>query len=116
VAEPDHAVIDLPRGKDKWFSARTKLALGYVFAGACLVWVFHDFHPGRFLADFKSIDPRWVALAVVFDVASYVVQGLRSQLGPFMSASSRMRFCRFASANSCAATWLRAGFLRNSFR
>jgi uncharacterized protein (TIRG00374 family) len=80
VAEPDYAVIDLPRGKDKWFSARTKLALGYVFAGACLVWVFHDFHPGRLLADLKSIDPRWVALAVVFDVASYVVQGLRWQL------------------------------------
>lgn len=51
--------------------------LGYIVAAACLVWVFHDIHPGRIFADISRL--RWglVALGIVSDVLSYVCQGVR---------------------------------------
>lgn len=54
--------------------------LGYIVAAACLVWVFHDIHPGRLFADVSRI--RWglVALGIVCDVLSYVCQGVRWHL------------------------------------
>ncbi len=57
-----------------------KPVLGYIVAAACLVWVFHDIHPGRLFADVSRI--RWglVALAIVCDVLSYVCQGVRWHL------------------------------------
>ena len=78
--EPSDAVIDSTRLKGMRISAHARQVLGWVFAGVCLVWVFHDIRPGEFLVHLKGIDPLWVVLAVVFDVVSYVIQGLRWQL------------------------------------
>jgi glycosyltransferase 2 family protein len=80
VDEPSGAVIDSTPVKEIRISTHARQVLGYVFAGVCLVWVFHDIRPGEFLAHLKDIDPRWVMLAVVCDVVSYVIQGLRWQL------------------------------------
>lgn len=58
-------------------SSRLKRALGYFFAVACLIWVFHDIHPQRLLATMK-IDNWWfVVVSVFFDVLTYIVQGAR---------------------------------------
>ena len=53
---------------------------GYVFAGACLVWVFHDIQLEKLWQSMPAINWWLVALAVVFDIASYVCQGYRWQL------------------------------------
>ncbi|MGE0129282.1 MAG: lysylphosphatidylglycerol synthase transmembrane domain-containing protein [Blastocatellales bacterium] len=57
-----------------------KPALGYLLATAGLVWVLHDFELGRLRALVASLDWRWIALAVVCDVMSYVCQGVRWRL------------------------------------
>ena len=63
-----------PRG------ARLKRQLGYLFAAACLVWVFYDLHPQHLLAAIKIEHWMWLAPAVFFDVLTYLLQGLRWSL------------------------------------
>ncbi len=55
-------------------------AFGYVLAIVCLVWVFHDIHVGRLLRSMTTINGWWVALAIVFDLLTYICQGLRWRL------------------------------------
>lgn len=57
-----------------------KPALGYVLAGAGLIWVLHDFQLGHLRALVANLDWRWIALAIAFDVMSYVCQGARWRL------------------------------------
>src|SRR5689334_23361905 len=58
-------------------SSRLKQALAYAFALACLVWVFHDVRPRQLLGA-MSIGNWWfIALAIIADVLTYVVQGIR---------------------------------------
>ncbi len=57
-----------------------KQSIGYLIGGVCLVWVFHDIHLGRFLEHVSGINWWWVALAIVFDMSGYVIQGLRWRL------------------------------------
>lgn len=69
------AAVEKPAG-----SARVKRLLGYAFAGACLVWVFHDVRAGEFLSA-MTIQQWWfVAPAVFFDVLTYALQGRRWSL------------------------------------
>lgn len=58
----------------------TKAIFGYLVAAACLVWVFHDVHVERLLDHIVAINWGWVALAIVFDILSYVCQGWRWRL------------------------------------
>jgi glycosyltransferase 2 family protein len=61
-------------------NSRLKRLLVYAIAVACLVWVFHDVHPRRLLAT-MSIENWWfVALAVLVDILTYVLQGMRWRL------------------------------------
>jgi len=58
-------------------SSRLKQALAYAFAVACLVWVFHDVRPRQLLGA-MSIGNWWfIALAIIADVLTYVLQGIR---------------------------------------
>jgi glycosyltransferase 2 family protein len=54
-----------------------KAGLGYALAAACLTWAFHDVKLEPLWRDAGRIEWRWMALAVVFDVLSYVCQGAR---------------------------------------
>jgi uncharacterized protein (TIRG00374 family) len=54
-----------------------KQSIGYLIAVVGVIWVFHDVHFGRMLAVLTSIAWAWVILGVVFDILSYVCQGLR---------------------------------------
>jgi len=54
-----------------------KPALGYVFATACLIWVFHDVDVRQVWPHVRNLDPWWVALAILCDIFSYVLQGVR---------------------------------------
>lgn len=54
--------------------------LGYLVAAACLVWVFHGIHGGKLVGQLRGIRWEWVAVAIVFDILSYVCQGVRWRL------------------------------------
>jgi glycosyltransferase 2 family protein len=57
-----------------------KRALVYTFALACLVWVFHDIHIRQLLAAMSIANWRFVALAIIIDILTYVLQGMRWKL------------------------------------
>lgn len=57
-----------------------KAAFPYLLAAACLVWLFHDVQLGRLLRDVAGIRWGWVALAILFDILSYLCQGWRWEL------------------------------------
>ena len=61
--------------------------IGYAVSIACLVWVLYDFHVREALEQLANVSWRWVALGIVLDVLSYVVQGIRWKLllSPFGS-------------------------------
>lgn len=52
-------------------------AFGYLLAAGGLIWVLHDVHPGRLRSSFSHLDWRWIALAIVCDILSYICQGIR---------------------------------------
>ena len=54
-------------------------AIGYLLALACLSWVFYDINFQSLWQSMPCINWWLVALAVIFDILSYVVQGLRWQ-------------------------------------
>jgi hypothetical protein len=54
-------------------------AVGYLFAIACLSWVFYDINFKILWQSMPGINWWLVVLAVIFDILSYVVQGLRWQ-------------------------------------
>jgi uncharacterized protein (TIRG00374 family) len=58
-------------------AGRWKVILGYVIAVLCLLWVFHDVRLQDLFRSVPSMNWWWVAAAVLFDVLSYLCQGLR---------------------------------------
>jgi len=54
--------------------------LGYALSIACLVYVLYGIHPAKALRDLANVDWKWVLLGMVFDILSYVVQGIRWEL------------------------------------
>ncbi len=61
-------------------SQRARVALGYLVAAACLVWVFHDIQWSELLQDIRGMNWWWAATAVACDIVSYLCQGVRWQL------------------------------------
>jgi uncharacterized protein (TIRG00374 family) len=59
------------------FSNTWKAVLGYAIAALCLIWVFHDVKIVELFRSAKTINWWWVAGAVLFDIFSYVCQGMR---------------------------------------
>lgn len=55
-------------------------AIGYLLAAAGLIWVLHDFQLGQLRSLVANLEWRWIALAVVCDVTSYLCQGARWRL------------------------------------
>ncbi len=109
-------------------ASRGKRALGYLFALACLVWVFHDIHPRQLLSSIRITNAWLLAAAVVFDILTYVMQGVRWRLllapvGPLRTVKATqaiyvglftneivpLRFGELVRAY-LAARWLNTGF------
>jgi uncharacterized protein (TIRG00374 family) len=68
------------RGPVRQRHSGLKRALAYAFGLACLIWVFHDIDPRRLLAA-MSIGNWWfIALAIIVDILTFVLQGLRWKL------------------------------------
>jgi hypothetical protein len=51
--------------------------MGYALSAACLAWVLHGYQFNDLVPAIRSLDWRWVALAVLSDLSAYVVQGWR---------------------------------------
>jgi glycosyltransferase 2 family protein len=51
--------------------------LGYSLSAGCLIWVLHGYPLNELGPTLRSLDYRWVALAVVVDLLVYVVHGWR---------------------------------------
>ncbi len=54
-----------------------KQIAGYVFAIACLIWVFYNIHVEKLLQQISNIKLGWIVAAIFFDTLSYFSQGLR---------------------------------------
>src|SRR5258706_2754167 len=52
-------------------------ALGYTLSAASLIWVFHGFNLQQTLADFATLDWRYVSIAVIFDLSIYLIHAWR---------------------------------------
>jgi uncharacterized protein (TIRG00374 family) len=57
--------------------AKLHLLVGYLIGLACLVWVFHDIHPGRFFRSIGGINWPLAALGILIEAVSYFVMGVR---------------------------------------
>ncbi|MBS1855471.1 MAG: flippase-like domain-containing protein [Acidobacteria bacterium] len=53
--------------------------LGYTVSAACLAWVLHGYDFHQLASDFRTLDWRWVGLAVIADLVVYVCHGWRWQ-------------------------------------
>ena len=72
----ENALLDAPPRERRW----SRRALGYTLAAVCLYWVLRDLDLRELLRRVAEMDPFWVAAAIVFDVLSYICQGLRWKL------------------------------------
>src|ERR1019366_7715372 len=70
-ASYDEGVTDSPRRIPGWLPQ----VLGYSVSAACLIWVLHGYPLDELGPALRALDYRWVALAVVADLAGYVVHG-----------------------------------------
>ncbi len=66
-------MTDSPRRIPGWLPQ----ALGYSISAACLFWVLHGYPMNELGPTLRSLDYRWVGLAVIADLAVYVVHGWR---------------------------------------
>jgi len=107
---------------------RSKAALGYAVAAACLVWVFYDVRARGILDAVRNMKWKWVALAVAFDVGSYLCQGKRWALllrhcGPIttLRATHAIYAGLFVNeilplrAGEAVRSWLVAKWLKTNF-
>ena len=51
--------------------------LGYSISAVCLVWLLRGYDFRQLAADFRSLDWKWLLLAVVADLGAYVCHGWR---------------------------------------
>jgi len=76
VAIMSLVTADLPQPRRKmptWLPQ----TLGYSLSAVCLVWVLRGYDFNKLASDFRTLDWKWVALAVVADLLVYVCHGWR---------------------------------------
>ena len=80
----------------QWTPSWLPQVLGYTISAACLLWVLYNYNIRDFTAAVRTLDWKWVALAVALDVSVYLVHGWRwnTLLGPVV----RLRFWRTVQA------------------
>lgn len=50
---------------------------GYIIAAAGLIWVLHDADSGQLWNSMISVNWSWISVAIIFDILSYLCQGIR---------------------------------------
>ena len=76
----DEGVTESPRRIPGWLPQ----ALGYTISAGCLIWVLRGYPLGELGPTLRSLDYRWVGLALVADFGVYVAHAWRwtTLLGP----------------------------------
>ncbi len=69
----DEGVPESRRRIPRWLPQ----VLGYAISAGCLIWVLHGFPLNELGPTLRSLDYRWVCLAVAADLAVYVAHGWR---------------------------------------
>jgi glycosyltransferase 2 family protein len=72
--------LDVDRPQNDLRPSRVQRAFVCAFAVACLAWVFHNVHPRQLLAAMFISNWGFVALAIIADILTYVLQALRWKL------------------------------------
>lgn len=54
-----------------------RIGAGYIIAAAGLIWVLHDADFRQLWNSMISVDWLWISAAIIFDVTSYLCQGIR---------------------------------------
>jgi uncharacterized protein (TIRG00374 family) len=70
--------------------------LGFAISIACLIWVLHDYPMSELTTAIGDLDWKWIAIAVVSDLAVYVVHGWRWQT--LLTPVARLGFWRTVQA------------------
>lgn len=70
--------------------------LGYALSAACLIWVLHGYDLRHIISDFRSLDWRWMLLAVLADLSVYLCHGWR--WNTLLAPVSRLSFWRTVQA------------------
>ncbi|MDE3161342.1 MAG: hypothetical protein KGM92_21450, partial [Acidobacteriota bacterium] len=55
----------------QWTPSWLPQVLAYTFSAACLLWVLYNYNIRDFTAAVRTLDWKWVALAVALDVSVY---------------------------------------------
>lgn len=80
----------------RWMPSWFPQVLGYAVSAVCLLWVLHNYNIRDLTSAIRTLDWKWVALAVVADLSAYLVHAWRwnTLLGPVI----RLRFWRTVQA------------------
>jgi glycosyltransferase 2 family protein len=70
--------------------------LGYSLSAICLIWVLRGYDLHQLASDFRTLDWRWMLLAVAADLAVYVCHGWR--WNTLLAPVSRLNFWRTVQA------------------
>src|SRR5437016_8828415 len=76
LAGPGSMNQNLERSERK-FPSWLMPAVGYTLSAASLIWVFRGFNLQQTLADFATLDWRYVSIAVIFDLSVYLAHAWR---------------------------------------
>ena len=80
----------------RWIPSWLPQLMGYTVSAACLIWVLHGYPLSDLIPTIRSLDLRWVLLAVAADLSVYLAHGWRwnTVLGPVV----RLRYWRTVQA------------------
>jgi hypothetical protein len=78
--------------RSKWLPQ----VLGYTLSIGCLIWVLRGYPINELLPTIRSLDWRWVLLAVVADLSVYIVHGWRWKA--LLAPVARLKFWRTVQA------------------
>jgi len=89
--------MDPPIAVTRWrMPAWAPQVFGYCLSAACLAWVLHGYPIDELIPTIRSLDWRWVSLAVVSDLSVYVIHGWR--WNTLLKAVMRLRLWRTVQA------------------
>jgi len=86
-------LVNTPRRK---VPAWLPQALGYAISAACLIWVLRGYDLRQLASDIRTLDWKWMALAIVADLLVYVCHGWR--WNTLLAPVSRLSFWRTVQA------------------
>jgi len=96
VGNLPHVIMKTVKAERRKIPAWLPQVLGYAVSAACLWWVLRGYDLRQLATDFRTLDWRWMMLAVVADLLVYVCHGWR--WNTLLAPVSRLSFWRTVQA------------------